>query len=1156
MPVVRISLLGVRNFTCDEQPWRFVAPPRTIPLLGYLLAAAGPTPREVLAAALWPDADEEEARGNLRRHLHHLSKAMPPSDLPWVRTDGDTVEWIGEARADVTEFRNALSSGDRRAAVDCYGGDFLEGFYDDWIISQRERFAADYVCALSDLLAESRSARDHAAALSYAQRILRVDEWREDVVRAVMSVRYEAGDRAGALGAFERFARRLAEEMHVDPMPETIALRDAIVRNASVSVSARETPLRIASSSSAFPFVGRTEELKRLRSLWEGVAHNSAAVAFVSGEAGIGKTRLVHEFALHVERQGGRVLLGGTSHPEAVPYEALAEALRGAVPYLSESSLGSLWKGVLAGIVPELLAHVPDPTAPERIGEHQERARLFEAIARALSALARTRPFLMVLEDLHWAGSATVQALEFAARRLAGVPAIILATYRTDELPHCSDLERVRLSLEREHRAIHVVPSRLRVEHVASMLQGMPQFADAPASLPQDLHHVSEGNPLFAVHLLREFAETGTLRRQTTASDALGATILSRVDRLSTAAQVLAEHAAVAGRTFTVDLLREATGWSEDDLLGAISELMDRHLVRVSFDRARYEYAFTHNLVQARIYDRIPQRERQRAHDRVARIFERMEAARPPLAGETALHWDRAGETERAAHAYLRAADAARSLYDNETARRYARRLLELDVEDELRRRALVRLVKTDERMGDKEAWRADAEALLELTRSASGEERFEALACAIRRFDSIGDRVAQRETLDVMKRLAENSGDAEQMAAALLEEGTMLWRQGIAAAGVEPLTLALARSNDAGNAELHLQALAMLVKCLIASGRTETARAELARAQSELRDDTPLHHRLALLRAAAGVAMTREDSVELARIAGEQRELARQTGDVEGEADAYRLLGYAAAYDELDLEAMQTHWSTAAQMFERAGALQEYAIVLTDLAGIEVELGRYEQAEELLSTILPLAERIGWRIGTAVALLNRAEVLCARGDIRVARDVALRALEVADATDYVKARCTARVVLGSVECRLGQFDAGMRHLRDGVALRRTSEASWSLAADLCQLIDGLLLAGQTGAAAQAAAELEQIYKAEPKRQMAPAQICWTLARVRRALGDEVAYRGFVRRGCEVLERRRARFKNEEIRRAFMSRPLCRELQGAEATTQSATSSS
>ena len=102
---MRIHLLGTRLFELDGKPWRFVAPPRTIPLLGYLVMAQGAVPREVAASALWPDASEEEGRANLRRHLHHLQRALPERGEPWTLSGPDGISWNpGDAYVDAIAF--------------------------------------------------------------------------------------------------------------------------------------------------------------------------------------------------------------------------------------------------------------------------------------------------------------------------------------------------------------------------------------------------------------------------------------------------------------------------------------------------------------------------------------------------------------------------------------------------------------------------------------------------------------------------------------------------------------------------------------------------------------------------------------------------------------------------------------------------------------------------------------------------------------------------------------------------------------------------------------------------------------------------------------------------------------------------------------------
>lgn len=1151
--VVDIRVLGPRLITTNGEPWRFVAPPRTMPLLGYLVTAPGVVSREQVAAALWPDLDDEEARANLRRHLHRLQQALPRSATPWVSSGPDGLRWTGTASVDVVDFERAHAAGDCARAIECYGGDFLDGYYDDWIIAQRERLANLYLSDLNGLLAEARSKRDHAAAIAVAQRILQIDEWREDAMRALMAVRYETGDRAGALGTFERFARKLADEMRVEPMPETLALRDAILRNGPVSIAADDRAALGTAVSDAVPLVGRAGELARLRSLWDSVSRRGGGVAFVSGEAGIGKTRLVHEFALEVERQGGRVLVGSTAQQEAAPYEAFAEALRAAAVYFEQAQIDPLWLRVLADIVPEFQSDRSQAVSIEAIGGNQERTRLFEAMRRALAALGKTRPFLMVLEDLHWAGSESADALQYIARHFTGICGVVLATYRDDEYPHCAYLERVRRALERERRAIHVQPARLSTQSIEKLLQHLPNMNDGDRSqLARSLHRVSDGNPLFVLQLLRDFAETGRMEATAQPPGGMAATIASRVARLPENSRLLAEHAAVAGRTFSVDLLRDATGWSEDEVLAALSELIDRHFMRACSQGSLYHYGFAHNLLQLAIYEQIPARVRERLHHRMAAICERGEAENPALCGESAQHWDRAGEAVRAACAYVRAADHAFAVYANETARQHAHRALDLGASGKMRFRALRQLVAADERTGDKQAWQDDIEALLDATTEANLDERFDALACAARRLGAAGERHAHRSVLEEMKHLATQSGNRAQLAETLIDEGTMLWRCGEAFAAQDILRNALDAAREASNPKLERQARMSFLHALMYAGEVDRALAEIAAIEEQLGPDCAVLERMALMRAKANAAIVREDGLAIERVASELVQLTRRVGDLHGEAEADRFLAYAAAYNGLNLEKMRAHWSAAAEKFDRAGARQPYCAALLDLASIEVELGRYEEADRRLGEILPLARQLEWPGGIAIGMLNRAELQRCSGEYGEARESAIQALEYAERIQDPRIRSTALNVLGSIECALRDYESGLAHLRQGVELRRSTKADWSLAADLCRLIEALLAGAEIDAAREAAEELERTYRTEPQRQMNPEHICWTLARVRRACGDGAGFREFVKRGRTILAERCAALADPDIRHAFGNRPFCRELLAADADTPAA----
>ncbi len=397
-PGLFIGLFGKPRFAYDEQAWRFVAPPRTLPLLAYLVLHRGKAvAREAAAFALWPDETESDARSNLRRHLHYLQNALPPSepDCPWVLAHGrTTLQWNVRARCrvDVAEFERSGEDAKALAqAVDLYAGDLLEDALDEWLVYDRERLRNLQIRYLERLSDSARSDGEFARALSYAQRLLAMDAVREDTIRQVMELRYAMGDRSGALSEFEQFAKRLRAVLDVEPMAETRACYESILRNAPVTRSAGEMSAQTENARQRWmlPFVGRETELDQLRTWWTRAARGSGSVGLIGGEAGIGKTRLLSEFSRLVTAEGGRVLQGGATVNEAVPYEPFIQALRNALPLIASAKIEGIWLSVLATLIPELRDRCPNLQPPAQVGAAQERGRLFEALVQVVGALAQ-----------------------------------------------------------------------------------------------------------------------------------------------------------------------------------------------------------------------------------------------------------------------------------------------------------------------------------------------------------------------------------------------------------------------------------------------------------------------------------------------------------------------------------------------------------------------------------------------------------------------------------------------------------------------------------------------------------------------------------------------------------------------------------------------
>ncbi len=314
-----IHLLGHLRLFEDDRPLCFSALPKTLPLWACLLLnRSGPLPRATLAYMLWPDIPECEARSKLRRHLYDLKRALPPAapGRPWLLLQAGTVQWNPAADfwLDVAEFERLSALPEHLArAVALYGGDLLPEVYDDCIQIERERLRTLYLEDLSRLVARCRDQGELPQAIAYAEQLLRLDPLREDIVRELMRLRGRAGDRPGALQAYQDFRRLLQEELGLSSMPETRALYEAVLHNTPMDDVAH--PVAVAPCPHNLPaqltrFIGREDDLAALADLLL-PGRSPVRLLTLVGPAGVGKTRLALEAAARLLPQQARAFPDG-----------------------------------------------------------------------------------------------------------------------------------------------------------------------------------------------------------------------------------------------------------------------------------------------------------------------------------------------------------------------------------------------------------------------------------------------------------------------------------------------------------------------------------------------------------------------------------------------------------------------------------------------------------------------------------------------------------------------------------------------------------------------------------------------------------------------------------------------------------------------------
>jgi DNA-binding CsgD family transcriptional regulator len=432
----------------------------------------------------------------------------------------------------------------------------------------------------------------------------------------------------------------------------------------------------VARRVSSDRFIGRGDELGRLTGAYTEAAAGRPVFVLVTGEAGVGKSRLLNEARRGFEAAGATVLVGACIPlGDELPFGPLAEALRPLAVSLGRDRMLMLagpHRQALARLIPELA------TTTERLPDPQLTGawRLYEAVRTVLTTMAREHPVVLAIEDLHWADASTRDLLQYLLGTLRDSPILVVATYRSDELSARHPLLHVLAELERSGRI-----ERLDLDRF-----GRADLGDLAASIlgraleVRDLDSLvrrSDGNPFLAEELIAASAAgKGDEEIPTTLADVLA----FRLAGLSPDARRVVRAASVLGRRVDHRLLERILPDSEDAVLGCLREAVDERILVPADRGSAAAYAFRHTLVGEAAYAELLPAERVALHGAVARALQ-AETADDELpaevAGEIAYHAFRANDLPRALVTAVRAAEAASIVYAFPEALRQYERAIE-----------------------------------------------------------------------------------------------------------------------------------------------------------------------------------------------------------------------------------------------------------------------------------------------------------------------------------------------------------------------------------------------------------------------------------------------------------------------------------------------
>jgi len=701
IPTLHIHLLGNFLLVSGDTPVTTVTVPRLQSLLAYLLLHRdAPQDRSHLAFLLWPDSTEAQAHTNLRKLLYQLRQSLPDADH-FIHADNHSLQWLPALPAsqegctdaswtlDILEVEQALARAEqaervqdttamRRAleqVMHLYSGELLPNCYDEWILPERDRWRQAFLQAAERLIALLEEERDYDAAITAAQQLLRQDSLHEATYRQLMRLYGLRGDRAAALRVYHTCVTVLERELGTEPSEVTRAVYESLLQS-DTSPKTQTGPLALRGTEA--PLLGRKAEWRHLQEAWRKAAGGRPHVVILSGEAGIGKTRLAEEIEAWVSRQGMTTAsarcYAALGH---LAYAPVTAWLRTDALHTGLSALDPAWLTEIARLVPEVLATRPKLPRPAAMTEGWQRQHFFEALARAV--LNARQPLLLLLDDLQWCDNETLEWVHYLLRFEPGIRLLLIGTVRAEETLPGHPLVTFLGALQRDGLVTELPLGPLTTTETTSVAEHIMGQQLDPA-MSNKLYHETEGNPLFVV----EMARAGTLgqheeadptarsplpllTRPASALPAVVQTVLAtRLAQLSPLAHEVANVAAVIGREFTFPVLARASGQSEDAVVQGLDELWQRRIVREQGAGTAEAYDFSHDKLRELACASLSPAHQRLLHRRIAEAFEEVYAGDLDAAsGQIAAHYEHAGLPGRAIPYYRRAGEAAIRVYAN-----------------------------------------------------------------------------------------------------------------------------------------------------------------------------------------------------------------------------------------------------------------------------------------------------------------------------------------------------------------------------------------------------------------------------------------------------------------------------------------------------------
>lgn len=593
--------------------------------------------RDAAIETLWPGKETGKAAGNLHRALYDLRQIIGAGGVSLERGQ---IHLRGDVWTDVKAFEAATREGDARLdeAIRLYRGDLIPGETElEPVMTRRVHLRQRFIDVTLRLARQIRE-RDPASAIAALRQLVAIDPTEEEAHFLLMQILAASGRRQDALRQYDACAKALREELGTEPSERlrTLAISLRIPSQPQATTGGwRRVARRLAGSGEPVALRGRAEAFSLLREFIE----QQSGVLLIVGEAGIGKTHLAVEGARLAHENGALILSAvALEFEQSIPYAPFVEAwtdhLRSTGAPIDENPFA-------------LFSATPGGNPQE------DKLRLFQSVQHSLERLARDKPVLFILDDLHFADESTLHLFHYLARATRTQPLMLLGTCREEQIGLHRPLQSLLATLYRERLATRLFLNRLdraTTRELAETISGHT----VDSALLDSIFRLTEGNPFYIEEVVRGISDSSD--DDPVIPPDLASVVLERVRALGEPVMTLLTAASVIGLNFPWDVTLRVSGIDASSALAALEQSLEARLI----EEHERGYRFRHALLHGSLFGRIPRARRTHLHAETAAALEEILGdEKEERIEELAHHYRAAGLHDRALPYLLSAATRA-----------------------------------------------------------------------------------------------------------------------------------------------------------------------------------------------------------------------------------------------------------------------------------------------------------------------------------------------------------------------------------------------------------------------------------------------------------------------------------------------------------------